>query len=185
MREYVVFKSELDLNIVRRVDNPPLFEGKAVGRSQTDELGTLVPNLIEAMFTNFPGENGKTVKITVPGKKRPATAGSLKEKARRIAPAGPVLFGRWGDRRPPLPILTFELAGQQADVGVELGILGAELLDLPDRVDHRGVVAPAEAAADLGQRAGVSCLDRYIATCRGRATSRARRAEVISALRMR
>ena len=38
--------------------------------SQTDELGTHVPNLIEAMFTNFPGENGKTVKITVPGRKR-------------------------------------------------------------------------------------------------------------------
>ncbi len=74
VREYVVFKSELDLNIVRRVDNAPLFDGKAVGRSQTDELGTLVPNLIEAMFTNFPGENGKTVRITVPGKKRPATA---------------------------------------------------------------------------------------------------------------
>lgn len=74
IREYTVFKSELDLDIVRRVDNVPLFDGKAVARSQTDELGTLVPNLIEAMFTNFPGENGKTVKITVPGRKRPATA---------------------------------------------------------------------------------------------------------------
>src|SRR3712207_3054506 len=42
-----------------------------------------------------------------------------------------------------------ELAGQQADVGVELRILGAELLDLADGVDDRGVVAPAEAAADL------------------------------------
>jgi hypothetical protein len=70
IREYTVYKSQLDLDIVRRVDNQPLFDGRAVARSQTDELGTLVPNLIEAMFTNFPGENGKTVKITVPGRKK-------------------------------------------------------------------------------------------------------------------
>ena len=70
VRTYTVYQSELDLDIVRRVDNAPLFDGRARARSQTDELGTLVPNLIEAMFTNFPGENGKTVKITVPGRKR-------------------------------------------------------------------------------------------------------------------
>ena len=70
VRTYTVYQSELDLDIVRRVDNVPLFDGRAMARSQTDELGTLVPNLVEAMFTNFPGENGKTVKITVPGRKR-------------------------------------------------------------------------------------------------------------------
>ena len=70
IRTYTVYNSALDLNIVRRVDNAPLFDGRAAARSQTDELGTLVPNLIEAMFTNFPGENGKTVKITIPASKR-------------------------------------------------------------------------------------------------------------------
>jgi len=70
IREYTVYKSELDLDIVRRADNAPLFDGKAVARSQTDELERLVPNLIEAMFTNFPGQNGKTVRITVPARKR-------------------------------------------------------------------------------------------------------------------
>lgn len=70
IREYTVYESALDLDIVRRVDNAPLFDGKAVARSQTDELGVLVPNLIEAMFTNFPGRNGETVKITVPARKR-------------------------------------------------------------------------------------------------------------------
>jgi hypothetical protein len=70
IRSYTVYKSELDVDIVRRADNAPLFDGKAVARSQTDELGTLVPNLVEAMFTNFPGHNGETVKITVPAKKR-------------------------------------------------------------------------------------------------------------------
>jgi Domain of unknown function (DUF4136) len=70
IRQYTVYKSELDVDIVRRADNAPLFDGKAVARSQTDELGRLVPNLIEAMFTNFPGNNGETVKITVPARKR-------------------------------------------------------------------------------------------------------------------
>jgi len=70
IREYTVYKSELELDIVRRVDNAPLFDGKAVARSQTDELERLVPNLIEAMFTGFPGQNGKTVRITVPARKR-------------------------------------------------------------------------------------------------------------------
>ena len=70
IREYTVYKSHLDLDIVRRADNASLFEGEAQARSQTDELGTLVPNLIEAMFTNFPGRSGETVKITVPARKR-------------------------------------------------------------------------------------------------------------------
>ena len=70
IRAYTVYKSQLDLDILRRSDKYQLFDGRARARSQTDELGTLVPNLIEAMFTNFPGTNGETVKITVPGKKR-------------------------------------------------------------------------------------------------------------------
>ncbi|QIK77665.1 DUF4136 domain-containing protein [Sphingomonas piscis] len=67
---YTVYKSRLDVNIVRRADNAPLFEGKAQARSSNDNLQTLVPNLVEAMFTGFPGRNGETVRITVPPRKR-------------------------------------------------------------------------------------------------------------------
>ena len=67
---YTVYKSQLNLNIVRRADNAPLFEGRAQARSQTDEPGVLVPNLIEVMFTGFPGRNGETVRITVPAAPR-------------------------------------------------------------------------------------------------------------------
>jgi hypothetical protein len=66
MESYTVYKSFLDLNIRRRADNASLFEGHARARSQTDNLGTLVPNLVEAMFTGFPGRSGETIKITVP-----------------------------------------------------------------------------------------------------------------------
>lgn len=66
IRAYTVYQSELDMTIVRRADNAPLFEGRAQARSQSDELGVLVPNLIEAMFSGFPGRSGETVRITVP-----------------------------------------------------------------------------------------------------------------------
>lgn len=68
IREYTVYKSFLDMNIVRRADNARLFEGHAQARSQTDNLDKLVPPLVTAMFTGFPGKNGETVKITVPAR---------------------------------------------------------------------------------------------------------------------
>ena len=36
---------------------------------KSEELDALVPNLITAMFTGFPGRNGETVRITVPNRK--------------------------------------------------------------------------------------------------------------------
>ncbi len=70
VRSYRYYKSELELDIRRKADNAALFEGKAQARSATDNLGTLVPNLIEAMFTGFPGRSGETVRITVPPERR-------------------------------------------------------------------------------------------------------------------
>ena len=65
-RVYTVYKSFLDVDIRRAGDNASLFEGHAKARSQTDNLQALVPNLIEAMFTGFPGRSGEQVRITVP-----------------------------------------------------------------------------------------------------------------------
>jgi hypothetical protein len=70
VRVYTVYKSFLDLDIRRKVDNAQLFDGHAQARSANDTMGVLVPNLIEAMFTGFPGRSGETVKITVPPAKR-------------------------------------------------------------------------------------------------------------------
>jgi len=69
IRQYTRYESHLDMQIVRRADNAPLFEGHVKARSQTDELARLVPNLIQAMFTGFPGRSGETVRITVPARK--------------------------------------------------------------------------------------------------------------------
>ena len=66
VRSYTVYVSHLDMDIRRRVDNASLFEGHAKARSRTDDLNFIVPNLVEAMFTGFPGRSGETVRITVP-----------------------------------------------------------------------------------------------------------------------
>jgi len=70
VRPYRVYKSFLELDIRRRVDNASLFEGHAQAKSSSDNLGTLVPNLVTAMFTNFPGQSGETIKITVPAPRK-------------------------------------------------------------------------------------------------------------------
>lgn len=66
IESYTLFTSFLDMDIKRTSDGQSVFEGTAKARSRTDELPKLVPNLVEAMFTNFPGRSGETVRITVP-----------------------------------------------------------------------------------------------------------------------
>jgi hypothetical protein len=66
VRSYTEYTSFLDMDIKRTGDGQALFEGTAKARSRTDDLQVLVPNLVEAMFTGFPGRSGETVRITVP-----------------------------------------------------------------------------------------------------------------------
>jgi hypothetical protein len=61
---YTVYTSFVTMTIIR-ADGQHVFEGKAKARSLDDNMTVLVPKLIEAMFTNFPGQSGEEVKITV------------------------------------------------------------------------------------------------------------------------
>lgn len=71
VRSYTVFTSELDLKIERGDNGQRVFEGTARAQSRDDDLPRLVPNLIEAMFTGFPGNSGQTLNITIaPDKKK-------------------------------------------------------------------------------------------------------------------
>ena len=65
VESYTVYTSELAMKI-EHTGGERVFEGKAQAQSLNDNLTYLVPNLIEAMFTGFPGSTGETVKITVP-----------------------------------------------------------------------------------------------------------------------
>tara|TARA_R110002072_G_scaffold138109_8_gene281243 strand:+ start:11732 stop:12427 length:696 start_codon:yes stop_codon:yes gene_type:complete len=60
-----VYTSGIDLKIDRTATGERLFEGKAEAVSTSDRLQYLVPNLVEAMFTDFPGRSGETVRISI------------------------------------------------------------------------------------------------------------------------
>ncbi len=67
VRSYTVYTGGLDLKIDRRADGQRLFEGSAEAQSRDNDLTYLVPNLVDAMFTGFPGDSrGRKVRITLP-----------------------------------------------------------------------------------------------------------------------
>lgn len=68
---YTVYTSGVALKIDRKADGQRLFEGKAEAVSTSNRLPYLVPNLVEAMFTGFPGNSGETVRISVAPEKKP------------------------------------------------------------------------------------------------------------------
>ncbi|MGX7951586.1 DUF4136 domain-containing protein [Tsuneonella sp. HG249] len=65
-----VYTSGIELKIDNR-GGQRLFEGKAEALSTSNRLQYLVPNLVEAMFTDFPGRSGETVRISVAPEKQP------------------------------------------------------------------------------------------------------------------
>ena len=65
VRSFTVYTSAIDLKIDRAADGQRLFEGKAEAVSRSNRLPRLVPNLVDALFTNFPGNSGETLRITI------------------------------------------------------------------------------------------------------------------------
>lgn len=65
IESYTVFTSGLDLKIDRSDNGQRLFEGRAEARSGDNNMTQIVPNLVAAMFTGFPGNSGEKVRITV------------------------------------------------------------------------------------------------------------------------
>lgn len=65
VRSYTVYTSGVDVKIDRRADGQRLFEGKAEAVSRSNRLPRLVPNLVDAIFTDFPGNSGETLRITI------------------------------------------------------------------------------------------------------------------------
>jgi hypothetical protein len=71
---YIEYHSQIDLHIRQAGTNAPLFDGRAQARSYTDRLDVVIPSLVDAMFTGFPGRSGETVRITIPPKQQAAKA---------------------------------------------------------------------------------------------------------------
>jgi hypothetical protein len=70
IRSYTVYTSGVDMKIDNRLSGERLFEGKAEAVSTSNRLPHLVPNLVEAMFTDFPGNSGETVRISIAPEKK-------------------------------------------------------------------------------------------------------------------
>ena len=68
---YTVYTSGIEMSIADRGTGERLFEGKAQALSTSNRLQYLVPNLVEAMFTDFPGNSGETVRISVAPEDQP------------------------------------------------------------------------------------------------------------------
>jgi hypothetical protein len=64
VESYTVYTSKMILTIADPTGKH-LFEGRAEAVSTSNRLQYLVPNLVQSMFTNFPGNSGETVRITV------------------------------------------------------------------------------------------------------------------------
>jgi hypothetical protein len=71
VERYTVFTSELKLRIDRAGSPERLFEGTARARSLSNKMTYLVPNLIDAMFTGFPGNSGEEIRVTVAPEPKP------------------------------------------------------------------------------------------------------------------
>ena len=65
VRSYTIYTGEIDLKIDRASTGERLFEGKAESVSRSNRLQKIVPNLVDAIFTDFPGNSGETLRITI------------------------------------------------------------------------------------------------------------------------
>lgn len=69
VERYTIYKSQLGMQIERASTKERLFEGTAEALSRDNDLTHLVPNLVDALFTGFPGNSGERVRISVAPKK--------------------------------------------------------------------------------------------------------------------
>ena len=65
VRSYTVYTSDIDIKIDNTATSERLFEGSAQAVSRSNRLQALVPNLVDAIFTDFPGNSGETLRITI------------------------------------------------------------------------------------------------------------------------
>lgn len=57
------FNAVMALKMLRTADKASLFEGRAETVSRNNNLTVLMPKLVRAMFTQFPGNSGETVRV--------------------------------------------------------------------------------------------------------------------------
>lgn len=61
-----LWRRELRLDIRIAATGAKVYEGTAVSEGSTDQLNPIMPYLVEALFSDFPGGNGVTRRVDVP-----------------------------------------------------------------------------------------------------------------------
>ncbi|MEL6237915.1 MAG: DUF4136 domain-containing protein [Pseudomonadota bacterium] len=65
VRSYTIYTGDIDVKIDNAKTGERVFEGRAESVSRSNQLQTIVPNLVDALFTDFPGNSGETLRITI------------------------------------------------------------------------------------------------------------------------
>ena len=63
---FTVYPSFLEVDIHRTADNGPLFQGRAETTTRVNNLPQIMPKLVTALFTDFPGEPSRSKLVRVP-----------------------------------------------------------------------------------------------------------------------
>lgn len=67
---YTVYRAFIAMKINRTANGESVFEGRADTTARNDNLPELVPPLVQALFTNFPGRSGETIHVSIDPPKR-------------------------------------------------------------------------------------------------------------------
>lgn len=63
---YTVYGRQLEVDIVRNnLEREHIFEGTVKSEGRNDRLAEVMPFLVQAMFTNFPGQSGATERVVI------------------------------------------------------------------------------------------------------------------------
>ncbi|MBW7837690.1 MAG: DUF4136 domain-containing protein [Sphingomonadales bacterium] len=62
----VSYIRRLSLILIRQSDGARLFEGRAVSRGENSDMLAVMPYLVDALFKDFPGKSGETIKVKLP-----------------------------------------------------------------------------------------------------------------------
>ncbi len=65
IRSYTVYDRTLEMNILNADSDEVVFEGRVRSTGRENEIAEIMPYLVTAMFTNFPGESGVTKVVTI------------------------------------------------------------------------------------------------------------------------
>ena len=63
---FTIYPSYLEVDIQRNSDNIPLFQGRAETTTRVNNLPQIMPKLVTALFTDFPGEPSRSKVVRVP-----------------------------------------------------------------------------------------------------------------------